>query len=496
MSKSNSIVRFFKNINIFINKLLEKNLNILNRNNLINILKSNKIFVTCIALLILFLSYLSIPNIYNQTDVLKELKSELSDKFNLNLRFSNELEYKFFPRPHFTSKETEIINDESEISKIKNLKIFISLKNLFPLKKINAYDVVLEGANFNLNIENYNFFIKLLNNNFSNTSLNIINSNIFFRNIEREVLFIKKILKMKYYYNKKELKNIVHSENELFNIPFSIELIDDRENKKINSKFNVNIFRLKIENQYFYGDEAKKGLANLIFKNIKSTIRYQKSQNYFEFNYFDKKDNQNFLYNGELFFKPFHSYIKGYTNELNLLHLFKSNSFISQILKTELLNEKNLNLKLKINAEKILNNNSFVNILLNSKIQEGFIDIDNTSFKWKNYANFNLFNSLIYIDDGELILDANSQINIIDNNGIYKFLMTPKSYRKILKKINFNFSYNFDKKIINISDLRIDDKSNQKVSKILKNISIKNEVLQNKIYFKNLLNTALKNHAG
>ena len=292
------------------------------------------------------------------------------------------------------------------------------------------------------------------------------------------------------------MKNIVHSENELFNIPFSIELIDDRENKKINSKFNVNIFRLKIENQYFYGDEAKKGLANLIFKNIKSTISYQKSQNYFEFNYFDKKDNKNFLYNGELFFKPFHSYIKGYTNELNLLHLFKSNSFISQILKTELLNEKNLNLKLKINAEKILNNNSFVNILLNSKIQEGFIDIDNTSFKWKNYANFNLFNSLIYIDDGELILDANSQINIIDNNGIYKFLMTPKSYRKILKKINFNFSYNFDKKIINISDLRIDDKSNQKVSKILKNISIKNEVLQNKIYFKNLLNTALKNHAG
>ena len=103
---------------------------------------------------------------------------------------------------------------------------------------------------------------------------------------------------------------------------------------------------------------------------------------------------------------------------------------------------------------------------------------------------------MIYIDDGELILDANSQINIIDNNGIYKFLMTPKSYRKILKKINFNFSYNFDKKIINISDLRIDDKSNQKVSKILKNISIKNEVLQNKIYFKNLLNTALKNYAG
>ena len=138
MSKSNFIVKFFKNINQFINKLLEKNLNKLNSDNLISIIKSNKIFVSFVALIILFFSYLSIPNIYNQNEVVNELKSELFTKFNLNLDFSKKLHYKFFPRPHFETKETLIFYNDSEISKINNLKIYISLKNFFSVNNIKV----------------------------------------------------------------------------------------------------------------------------------------------------------------------------------------------------------------------------------------------------------------------------------------------------------------------------------------------------------------------
>ena len=124
------------------------------------------------------------------------------------------------------------------------------------------------------------------------------------------------------------------------------------------------------------------------------------------------------------------------------------------------------------------------------------IDIDGTEFDWKNYANFRLTDSLIYIKDGELILDANTQINIVNEVEIYKFLQSPKKLRKKIKKIDLNFNFNFDKKIINVNDVRIDGKSNQKVNEILRNISIKSDDLRNKIYFKNLLNEALKNHLG
>ena len=496
MRKPYISAKFFKNINQFINKLLEKNLNKLNSKNLISIIKSNKIFVTSVALIILFLSYLSIPNIYNQNDVKKELKNELFAKFKLNLNFSKKLQYNFFPRPHFSTQETLIFYDGNEISKIKNLKIYISLKNLFSVDNLFINDVILEGANFNLNKFNHNFFINLLNNKFLNTTLKINNSKIFYRSVENEVLFINKIFEMKYYFDEKNLNNVFYSDNELFNIPYSIKIFNDNDQKKLFTKLDLNLLRLLIDNQYSYKNKIKIGSSIISLNNEKSEFNFKKNQNLFEFNYFDKQDNKTFSYNGKLFFKPFYSNIKGDIDKLNISFVLNSNSIITQLLKTEIFNNKNLNINFNLSSKKILNYNNFVNILLNCKIKEGLIDVDDTQFDWKNRANVRLFNSLIFIKDGELILDANTQIRITNNIEVYKFFQSPKKLRKKIKKIDLNFTYNFDKKIININEVKIDNISNQKVTDIFKNISVKSDDLQNKIYFKKLINTALKNYAG
>ena len=60
------------------------------------------------------------------------------------------------------------------------------------------------------------------------------------------MLFINKIIKIKYYYEPKELKNIIYSENEIFNIPFSIETFFNEDKSKIFSKVNLNLIKLKI----------------------------------------------------------------------------------------------------------------------------------------------------------------------------------------------------------------------------------------------------------
>ena len=56
--------------------------------------------------------------------------------------------------------------------------------------------------------------------------------------------------------------------------------------------------------------------------------------------------------------------------------------------------------------------------------------------------------------------------------------------------------YNFDQKTAELKDIKIDNKINQNVNKILNNIIIRKDKLQNKIYFKNLLNNAIKSYAG
>ena len=117
----------------------------------------------------------------------------------------------------------------------------------------------LEKANFELNNKNSNFFVKLLNNNFLNANLKIKNSNIFFRNLENEVMFINKIKNLKYYYHPKKLKNILYSENEIFNTPFSLEVINYEEEKKIYTKLDFDFAKLQIENIFNYEKDIKSG---------------------------------------------------------------------------------------------------------------------------------------------------------------------------------------------------------------------------------------------
>ena len=93
-------------------------------------------------------------------------------------------------------------------------------------------------------------------------------------------------------------------------------------------------------------------------------------------------------------------------------------------------------------------------------------------------------------------MDGKLKINVKDYNEIYKFLLTPKNYRNKIDQIDLNFTYNFNQKKAVLKDIKIDDKINQNTNKILSNIILKKNYLQNKIYFKNLLNEAIKSYAG
>ncbi len=496
MSKTNFFVKHLKNINNFINNLLEKNLNKLNSKNLSFLFKNNKIILTFVALFVVFISYLLLPTFYDQNDVSKELKNQLQRRFDLNFKFSKNIKYNFFPKPHFIITDSKIFNNEKEISKISKLKIFISFDDLFSLKNIGVRDLILENANFHLNTKNYNFFIDLLNRSFQDGDIIINNSNIFFKHIEDEVLFITKIFKMKYYFDSKELKNIFYSENEIFNIPFSLESYFSDDNKKNLSTINLNLMKLNIENELVFENNKKIGKSKFNLNKIKRLVDYKIEQNSFDFHIFDKIDQPDVTYKGKFNFKPFFANLEGSINEINLNYLFGNNAIIVQLLKTELFNNKNIDLKLNINANTIYKNSNFKNIELNSKIQEGLIDTDKTKFEWRDFADFELLESLIFVRNGELVLDGKLKINVKDYNKVYKFLLTPKNYRGKIDQIDLNFTYNFDQKIAELKDIKIDNKINQNINKILSNIILKKDDLQNKIYFKNLLNEAIKSYAG
>ena len=229
---------------------------------------------------------------------------------------------------------------------------------------------------------------------------------------------------------------------------------------------------------------------------MKLIAEYKIDKNSFNFQIFDKLDQQKINYEGQLNYKPFYASLKVDLDKINLNHLFGSGAIIVHLLKTEIFNNENIDFKLNLKAKNVFNNSNFRNIFINSKIQEGLIDTDKTKFEWRDFADFELFESLIFVKNESLVLDGKLKINVKDYNKFYTFLLTPKNYRNEIKQIDLNFTYNFEKKIAELNDIKIDNKINQNVNEILKDVIIKKDNLQNKIYFKNLLNKAIKSYAG
>ena len=83
MKKSKIVIKYLINIYKSINNLLEKNLNKLNSKNFRNLSRNNIIILTFVALVVLFISYLLLPNFYNQSDISREIRNQLYNDYNL-----------------------------------------------------------------------------------------------------------------------------------------------------------------------------------------------------------------------------------------------------------------------------------------------------------------------------------------------------------------------------------------------------------------------------
>jgi hypothetical protein len=88
------------------------------------------------------------------------------------------------------------------------------------------------------------------------------------------------------------------------------------------------------------------------------------------------------------------------------------------------------------------------------------------------------------------------KVDLINLDEVYKFLLTPKNLRKKINKMNINFTYLFDEKVININDIKVDGTLNENLNNNFNQILLKENNLQNKIYFKKLLNDAIRSYAG
>ena len=146
MNKHSFLSKFLKKLSLLIDSLNFKNSKKFNFNQKkifkLQSISAKRVLVTLFMLLILSFSYLSIPILYNKSQIQNEIKNQLLKRYDVNFIFSTDMKYNLFPWPNFKFENIKIVNDENiKIADIKNFKINLRMLNFFSPKNLEIKEV-------------------------------------------------------------------------------------------------------------------------------------------------------------------------------------------------------------------------------------------------------------------------------------------------------------------------------------------------------------------
>ena len=107
---------------------------------------------------------------------------------------------------------------------------------------------------------------------------------------------------------------------------------------------------------------------------------------------------------------------------------------------------------------------------------------------WKNDLKINLIESLVFQDNGELVLNGKIFLKFENIKNFYKYFQIKKNNRKAINEIQFDFVYNLDRRKISFDNVKIDNVSDQKINKYINSYNENEEEIYNKVKFKNFVN--------
>ena len=419
VSATESIQSYFKKLNSI--KLSFKNKKYYELNKMIGMIG---------ILVILTLSFFLIPTFYNKVAVQEEIKYQVLKKYKINIKFNDKIGYSLFPKPHFFSKNLSIQFNEKNIAEVKKFESYISIKNFFSINKINIKDLIFHKADFSIYKDDLIFFKNLLETEPNTNKILIKESKIFFKNENDEIQFINKIDNSKIYYDSNNFENVFISNNEIYNIPYKLVLKSDEFNKKFFFKFNSKKLRLKIENEASYSELIKDGLIDISFINKSTSFNYKINKNSFEFLSENKKND----YSGLIDFKPFYLNANFNYNGISLKNVFNDDSVFTDLIKSEILSNKNLNAKIDINIKNIVNIDELNMLFLKIMIEEGNINLSDSNIMWKEDVMITLSESYLYYDGSGINLIGKFIIDFDNAENFYRSFQIKKDSRK--KSIN------------------------------------------------------------
>ena len=280
-----------------------------------NKIRENKVkfslILISVGVLFSSLTILSLPVLFNYKSKVAIIEKNFYKNFKLYLNTSGNISYKPFPKPHLLVENSKInlskTYENDGLLNIKNLKIYISLKDIYlrTLKNFSATEI--SDSNIELEVSE---IIKLREHLYKkvNNAIIINNCKFFLRNKNKEVILISQIKKFTNKINSKtKVKNLL-IEGKVFGLNFKSDWKRNYNNPNT-SLHNIDFYnpKIQIKNKYKFENSEKFNILTSIYI-IQDRLEYSLYNDRGVINLFSPSDkkNINFKINSIIKLNPFY----------------------------------------------------------------------------------------------------------------------------------------------------------------------------------------------
>ena len=409
-----------------------------------------------------------------------------------NSLYVRDIKYILYFFLSFCSKRTgQILYVLMSISTKSIFVLIFDFKNFFNFNEIQTQDIIFDKADFNFKKSDLGFFTNLLKTEPNRNVIKIKRSNLFFTNIDDEVLFINQINDSNFYYDLKNLKNVLVSKSKVFNVPYKLIIGNDKLNKILDFEFTSKKLVLKIENETDYKKKNDTGYLKISFKNKNNIFEYQINKNSLDIT----SEDNNKIFRGLIEFKPFYL-VSNFKYQSFRIKDLLNNPFFIEILKSQILDNKNLNAIINFDVKNVYDFDRFSDLSLKLKIEEGKYNFSNSNITWKENVNISFSDAFLNFDKEKINFNGRTSFDVKNQDEFFKFFQIKKDLRKNIGKIELDFNYDLNEEKITFDNLRIDNKSNKKIEEIISNFNSNSKKFFNKVTFKNFVNDILAAYFG
>jgi len=363
-------------------------------------------------------------------------------------------------------------DDKSSIIETNNLKIFISIKNIYSKKNISIEGIEIGNANIYFKLKDILDFRNHLYYKI-NKPIYIKNSKFFLQDIKNKTILISPIRKMDYFINNKNNSKELKIKGNLFDINYysSWKRFYD------NPKYSFNEIKLKnpnlfIKNSFSLEDKSIfRGKSSINFLNEDFIINYLMKDNKIFINSSNQIKNQKIKLNSIIELEPFF-----FDATINIDQ--KDTNFLIDNLLNFILNLKEENLG-NVNGKLTLVVNNLKNSIINSgnislSIKEKKIKLEKSLFEIKDIGKVrSVFR--YYENKGDLIFASENIFEITNKKEFSrKFQVSLKNVKNI-NRIYFDLEKNIDNGEISISNIYLNKIDTQNFSEeyyTIKNIQL------------------------